>query len=131
MKLLKFSACCDSNASWRSRNRKYIILKGMRVRRLLVMMDGAPREMTTLCVRAAFVLTTGVHDDAEIGGLSVKVRRSASVVAFAAAATQSTRAGQARRRALCTAAGPCSIPIRRVTAIDQQFTAPTDCCRLT
>jgi len=68
------------------------------------MMDGAPREMTTLCVRAAFVLTTGVHDDAEIGGLSVKVRRSASVVAFAAAATQSTRAGQARRRALCTAA---------------------------
>ena len=47
-------------------------------------------------MRAAFVLTTGVHDDAEIGGLSVKVRRSASVVAFAAAATQSTRAGPGR-----------------------------------
>jgi len=54
MKLLKFSACCDSNASWRSRNRKYIILTGMRIRRLLVMMDGAPREMTRLCVRGSF-----------------------------------------------------------------------------
>jgi len=50
-------------------------------------------------VRAGFVLTTGVHDDAEIGGLSVEVRRSASVVAFAAAATPSTRAGPGRRGA--------------------------------
>jgi len=90
--------------------------------------DGRGTEINDEAVRAGFGLTTGVHDDAEIGGLSVEVRRSASVVAFA---TQSTRAGPARRRALCTAAGPYSIPIRRVTAIDQQFTATTDCCRLT